>query len=40
MNYAKLQTLSPIHTLVTCYPFEYVGQAPKRFIVRASRYLP
>lgn len=28
---AKEQTL----TLVTCYPFYYVGSAPKRFIVRA-----
>lgn len=24
-------------TLVTCYPFYYVGSAPKRFIVRARR---
>jgi sortase (surface protein transpeptidase) len=24
-------------TLVTCYPFYYVGAAPKRFIVRAVR---
>ena len=24
-------------TLVTCYPFYYVGSAPKRFIVRASQ---
>jgi sortase A len=24
-------------TLVTCYPFFYVGSAPKRFIVHASR---
>jgi sortase A len=24
-------------TLVTCYPFYYVGPAPKRFIVRAHR---
>ena len=24
-------------TLVTCYPFYYVGSAPKRFIVRAVR---
>jgi len=23
-------------TLVTCYPFDYVGSAPKRFIVQAS----
>lgn len=25
----------PVLTLVTCYPFNYVGSAPKRFIVRA-----
>jgi LPXTG-site transpeptidase (sortase) family protein len=24
-------------TLVTCYPFYFVGPAPKRFIVRAER---
>ena len=24
-------------TLVTCYPFYYVGPAPNRFIVRAER---
>lgn len=24
-------------TLVTCYPFNYIGHAPKRFIVRAYR---
>jgi sortase A len=30
----------PVLTLVTCYPFEYVGSAPKRFIVRASRVPP
>ena len=24
-------------TLVTCYPFYYVGHAPKRFIIHASR---
>jgi sortase A len=24
-------------TLVTCYPFSYVGHAPKRFIVQATR---
>lgn len=24
-------------TLVTCFPFDYVGAAPKRFIVRAER---
>ena len=24
-------------TLITCYPFEYVGHAPKRFVVRARQ---
>lgn len=28
-------TATPALTLVTCYPFHYVGPAPKRFIVRA-----
>jgi sortase A len=28
---------SAMLTLVTCYPFAYVGSAPKRFIVRARR---
>jgi LPXTG-site transpeptidase (sortase) family protein len=27
----------PALTLVTCYPFRYVGQAPQRFVVRARR---
>jgi sortase A len=27
-------------TLVTCYPFHYIGSAPKRFIVRAERQDP
>jgi sortase A len=26
----------PVLTLVTCYPFSYVGSAPQRFIVRAE----
>jgi hypothetical protein len=26
----------PTLTLVTCYPFNFVGHAPKRFIVRAT----
>lgn len=30
----------PILTLVTCYPFHYVGKAPRRFIVRASLMAP
>jgi sortase A len=25
----------PTLTLITCYPFDYIGNAPKRFIVRA-----
>jgi sortase A len=28
-------TGEPVLTLVTCYPFTYVGPAPDRFIVRA-----
>ncbi len=30
-------TTSPAITLVTCYPFYFVGSAPQRFIVRAVR---
>jgi sortase A len=30
-------TSEPTLTLVTCYPFYYVGDAPERFIVRAQR---
>lgn len=29
-----------ILTLVTCYPFNYIGSAPKRFIVRAKEVPP
>jgi len=29
-------TPAPSLTLVTCFPFHYVGSAPKRYIVRAS----
>jgi len=29
-------TSNPVLTLVTCYPFYYLGPAPKRFIVRAE----
>jgi sortase A len=29
-------TDAPALTLVTCYPFTYVGSAPRRFIVRAQ----
>lgn len=31
------QTDSQAITLVTCYPFYFIGSAPKRFIVRAER---
>jgi LPXTG-site transpeptidase (sortase) family protein len=27
-------------TLITCYPFNYIGAAPKRFIVHAERIVP
>ncbi len=27
-------------TLVTCFPFSYIGNAPKRFVVRARQVLP
>ena len=30
-------TEGPVLTLVTCYPFNYIGAAPRRFIVRAER---
>jgi sortase A len=30
-------TAEPAVTLVTCYPFYFVGPAPQRFIVRATR---
>jgi sortase A len=36
--------LAPSHenvlTLVTCYPFYYIGAAPKRFVVRARQLSP
>ncbi len=33
-------TDEPALTLITCYPFYYVGSAPQRFIVRAARQQP
>jgi sortase A len=33
-------TPEPALTVVTCYPFNYVGSAPKRFIVRAKQISP
>ena len=36
-----LSVLSPSNhaglTLITCYPFDYVGPAPRRFVVQAER---
>jgi len=29
-------TERPTVTLVTCYPFDFIGHAPKRFIVQAE----
>jgi sortase A len=29
-------TSQPMLTLVTCYPFDFIGHAPKRFIVQAT----
>jgi sortase A len=34
------QTQHPVVTLVTCYPFYYVGSAPQRYIVRAVAVAP
>jgi sortase A len=33
-------TSSPTLTLITCFPFRYVGPAPERFIVRARQLTP
>ena len=30
-------TLAPTITLITCYPFNYLGSASRRFVVRAER---
>jgi sortase A len=30
------QTDHPVLTLVTCYPFTYIGHAPKRYIIKAD----
>jgi sortase A len=34
------RTTTPVVTLVTCYPFYFVGSAPQRFIVRAEPIAP
>jgi sortase A len=31
-------TAEPSLTLVTCYPFDFIGHAPKRFVVRARQF--
>jgi sortase A len=35
----NLEVLDPSHgpalTLITCYPFQYIGSAPLRYVVRA-----
>jgi sortase (surface protein transpeptidase) len=33
-------TKTPTLTLITCYPFRYVGPAPKRFVFQADRVKP
>jgi sortase A len=30
------ESSSPLLTLVTCYPFNYVGSAPRRFVIQAQ----
>jgi sortase A len=36
-NTASLRpTSDAVLNLITCYPFQYVGSAPKRFIVHAD----
>jgi sortase A len=34
--YVLKPTAQPTLTLVTCYPFEFVGHAPRRFVVQAT----
>ncbi len=33
-------SVEPTMTLITCYPFSYVGEAPRRFVVTARRFDP
>jgi len=40
-NAASLAPTSEnVLTMVTCYPFYFVGAAPKRFVVRARQLFP
>jgi sortase (surface protein transpeptidase) len=32
--------MRPTLTLITCYPFNFIGSAPRRFIVHAERLEP
>jgi len=34
--YVLAPTATPTLTLVTCYPFTFIGHAPKRYIVQAT----
>jgi sortase A len=38
--YVLDETKAPTLTLVTCYPFKYIGHAPRRFIVQAHLLTP
>lgn len=44
VNPNQTEVLAPdsqsVLTLITCYPFEYFGHAPRRFVVRAKRIDP
>jgi LPXTG-site transpeptidase (sortase) family protein len=31
------KTAEPVLTLITCFPFSYIGPAPSRFVVRARQ---
>ena len=36
VNYLE-QCNEPLLTLITCYPFEYLGKAPLRYMVQAKK---
>ncbi|MBT1445472.1 class D sortase [Shewanella sp. JM162201] len=36
-TWVMAEVSDPVLTLITCYPFYFVGSAPKRYIVRAKR---
>lgn len=37
-TYVMKRTVKPSVTLITCYPFYFVGSAPQRYIVRAEKF--